>query len=74
MISRTKQKWEVGELVKVGFMSNLEVLAKIPTPKDWLPDKYLLANRSAKDERFYLFTPHNGLERIKPDEAKLYLN
>lgn len=70
MIKKSKQVWEVGNVVKVGFMSNLQVMAKIPTPGDWLPDKYLLANHSTKEERFYLFTPHNGLERIGTDEAK----
>jgi hypothetical protein len=69
MIKKSKQSWEVGQFVKVGFISNLEVVAAIPTPGDWLPDKYLLANRSTKEDRYYFFTPHNGLERISHAEA-----
>ena len=58
MIQRSKQKWEVGETVKVGFLS-LTVLAKIPTPGDYMPDAYALGNGG----KFYRFVPHNGLER-----------
>jgi hypothetical protein len=60
MIKNSKQKWEVGQEVKVGFMT-LTVTAKEPTPGDWLPDAYLLV---AKNGNQYRFVPHNGLERI----------
>ncbi len=56
----SKQSWEVGNEVKVGFLK-LTVLAKIATPGDYLPDKYLL--ESAKGKR-YEFTPYNGLEAV----------
>jgi hypothetical protein len=58
MITNTKQNWEVGEWVKVGFMT-LQVTAKVPTPGDYAPDAYLL--QSEKGKR-YKFVPHNGLE------------
>ena len=59
MIQNTKQNWEVGQTVKVGFLS-LEVVAKVATPGDWLPDAYAL--KSAKGT-FYRFVPHNGIAR-----------
>lgn len=58
MIQNSKQKWEVGQTVKVGFLS-LQVLAKIATPGDWLPDAYALGSNG----KFYKFIPHNGLTR-----------
>ena len=59
-IKRSKQNWEVGQAVKVGFMS-LTVTAVEPTPGDFLPDAYRLV--SAKGVA-YRFVPHNGLERL----------
>lgn len=59
MITRTKQTWEIGANVKVGFLT-LQVVAKIPTPGDWLPDAYALTNGKGA---FYRFVPHNGLTR-----------
>jgi hypothetical protein len=61
MIRNSKQAWEVGETVKVGFMS-LRVLAKVATPGNYLPDQYALTN--ADGTRFYRFVPHNGCERV----------
>lgn len=58
MIKNTKQVWEVGEAVKVGFLT-LIVKAKVKTPGDYLPDAYALAN--IRGDRFYRFVPHNGL-------------
>jgi hypothetical protein len=43
MIKASEQVWEVGEAVKVGFMT-LRVIAKIPTPGNGLPDQYALTN------------------------------
>lgn len=60
MITKTKQKWEIGQTVKVGFMT-LTVEAKEPTPGDYMPDAYILT--STKGIR-YRFVPHNGLERL----------
>jgi len=59
MIRNTKQAWEVGEIVKVGFLK-LRVLAKVPTPGDYLPDAYALGDTQG---RIYRFVPHNGLAR-----------
>ena len=36
---RTAQTWEIGEWVKVGFLT-LRVTAKEPTPGDYMPDAY----------------------------------
>ncbi len=59
MIQNSKQKWEVGQTVKVGFLS-LVVVAKVPTPGDYMPDAYVLTNSKGT---FYRFVPHNGLVR-----------
>lgn len=61
MIRTSKQTWEVGQTVKVGFMA-LVVAAKIPTPGNYLPDQYALT--SADGSRFYRFIPHHGCERM----------
>ena len=58
-ITRTNQNWEVGQMVKVGFMA-LKVISLEPTPGDYRPDIYHL--ESAKGIK-YTFTPHFGLER-----------
>lgn len=67
MITNSKQNWEVGQTVKVGFMS-LVVAAKIATPGDFAPDAYLLTNHAGT--QLYKFVPHNGVEKITPAEAK----
>lgn len=59
MITKTKQVWAVGEIVKVGFLS-LRVMATQATPGDYKPDAYILAN--AKADKFFRFVPHNGLQ------------
>jgi len=59
MIRNSKQAWEIGETVKVGFLQ-LRVLAKVATPGDFKPDAYVLTN--AKADKFYRFVPHHGLE------------
>jgi hypothetical protein len=64
MIKNSKQVWEVGQTVKVGFLS-LVVTAKEPTPGDFAPDAYLLMGVGKNGAiREYRFVPHNGLERI----------
>lgn len=62
MIKNSKQLWEVGETVKVGFMQ-LHVLAKIATPGDYMPDAYALTNKDGS--KFYRFVPHNGCVRVE---------
>lgn len=59
MIGNSKQNWEVGQIVKVGFMS-LMVQAAIETPRNYAPDAYLLSNSKGQN---YLFVPHKGIER-----------
>ena len=54
-----RQDWTPGRTVKVGFLS-LVVIAKVPTPGDYMPDAYAL--RSAAGA-FYRFVPHNGIAR-----------
>ncbi len=58
--SSQKQNWTPGQMVKVGFMT-LKVIEKIPTPGDYMPDKYLLESTKGKQ---YHFTPYYGLEVI----------
>jgi hypothetical protein len=60
MITRSKQNWTVGEMVKVGFLT-LRITAARPTPGDGLPDVYELENPS--NGRKYEFTPHHGITR-----------
>lgn len=60
MIQRSKQKWEVGAVVKVGFLT-LRVLG-VRAVKDWMPDIYDL--ESLDGSRRYEFIPHNGLTRV----------
>lgn len=66
MIKNSKQNWQVGATVKVGFLS-LVVKAAIATPGDYLPDAYILANQAGT--QLYKFVPHNGLEKIDVAEA-----
>lgn len=61
MITKSKQKWEVGQKVNVGFLKNLTVIAKIPTPGDYAPDAYKLKSDKGI---VYEFVPHKGLYRI----------
>lgn len=60
MITKTKQNWNVGQIVKVGFMT-LKVLS-VKAVKDNLPDIYTLEN--PKNGKKYEFVPHNGLSCI----------
>ena len=64
-IQRSTQKWEIGQTVKVGFMA-LQIVELIPTPGDYKPDQYRMQNPKSKQQ--YLFTPHNGLEKITRKE------
>lgn len=58
-IKHSNQTWEVGRIVKVGFMT-LTVTGFIPTPGDYRPDIYLLRSSNGTE---YRFTPHFGLEK-----------
>jgi hypothetical protein len=58
---KAKQDWTIGNVVRVGFVDDLEVLEKIATPKNYLPDQYVLRQR--RTGNLYSFVPHNGLSR-----------
>jgi hypothetical protein len=59
MITRTKQDWSIGSVVKVGFMK-LKVVG-IRAEYDYMPDIYDLEDDKG---RRYEFVPHNGLSRV----------
>ena len=58
-ITNSKQSWEIGDRVNVGFMKNL-LVTKIDAIYDGLHDIYTL---ECKTVNLYQFTPHNGIER-----------
>ena len=58
---KPRQSWEEGEVVKIGFVSGLEVIKKIATPGDYRPDFYVLWE--PVKNVFYAFQPHYGLTR-----------
>lgn len=60
MVTRGKQDWSIGAVVRVGFM-RLRVLS-VAAVKDGLPDIYTL--QSLDGVKLYRFVPHNGLERV----------
>lgn len=66
MITNSKQAWEVGQAVNVGFLKGLTVIAKVLTPGDSAPDAYVLS----RGDQFYSFVPHNGLSKISVAEAR----
>jgi hypothetical protein len=66
MITRSKQNWQVGSLVKVGFLQ-LRVTACVPTPGDAAPDAYFLTNLTG--DKLYEFVPHHGLRVASLDDA-----
>ena len=59
---RAKQRWEVGQVVSVGFVKGLVVKARVATPGDGRPDIWALWQPSTN--RFYQFQPHLGLSRV----------
>ena len=59
-IINTRQDWQIGSRVNVGFLKNL-LVTKIDPIYDGLPDIYTLIDGKG---RMYQFTPHNGIERI----------
>ena len=67
MITKTKQNWQVGATVKVGFLT-LVVKAAVATPGDFAPDAYILANQAGT--QLYKFVPHNGVQKIDVSEAR----
>jgi hypothetical protein len=67
MINKTKQDWQVGATVKVGFLT-LVVRAAVATPGDSQPDAYILSNQTGT--QLYKFVPHNGVQKIDVSEAR----
>jgi hypothetical protein len=63
MITRSAQKWQVGEVVRVGFLT-LRVTAREPTPGDYRPDAYILCGLGAAAVKQYRFVPHFGIKRL----------
>lgn len=61
-----KQRWEVGQVVNVGFVKGLVVKGRVATPGDGRPDCYTLWQPATN--RWYSFQPHLGLTRCA-DEA-----
>ena len=59
MITRTRQEWNVGSKVNVGFLKGLEVIAWRDV-FDGMPDIYLLKRNNS----YYEFIPHNGLRKL----------
>lgn len=67
--TEAKQKWEIGQIVKVGFVKDLVVKEKVATPGDYRPDLYVLWQPATN--RWYSFVPHNGLARhASAEEAR----
>jgi len=53
---KTKQEWQVGAEVKVGFVAGLHIHEKVASPNNYRPDGYILS----KGNSIYAFVPHNG--------------
>lgn len=66
MITKSKQNWQIGSVVKVGFLQ-LRVTACVPTPGDGAPDAYFLTNLAGT--KLYEFVPHQGLQTASLDDA-----
>jgi len=70
MIRNTRQDWEAGKVVKVGFL-RLRVLGARAV-KDSMPDIYTLESLDCKNR--YEFIPHNGLRKLYDMELTECLN
>jgi hypothetical protein len=53
-----RQSFERGAIVRVGFIADLQVHARVGTPGDYRPDFYVL--RHAHTGAWYAFQPHHG--------------
>jgi len=65
MIRNSKQVWQPGELVRVGFLRDLRVVEAIATPRNYAPDQYVLYRAGV----WYRFVPHRGIERMDSRES-----
>ena len=66
---KPKVSFEVGETVKVGFMTLRVMAGPIATPGNYHADEY--AMESLNGSRFYRFTPHAGCFRVESREAAI---
>lgn len=69
MITKSKQSWELGSKVNIGFLKGFEVIATRAV-KDYMPDIYLLQRNSC----YYEFIPHNGLTKLSQREVDGWIN
>lgn len=60
MVSNSKQQWEVGQTVKVGFMQL--------TVRQALGAVYILTNKAG--DKLYAFEPYTGCRAIDADELR----
>ena len=74
-ITKTEQKWYVGNTVQAGFVKG-EIIDGPIQRKDLLPDIYVVRG---KNGQLYTFIPHNGVRRLSESqyselihEGKLY--
>lgn len=63
---RQTQDWQVGAMVKVGFVADLHVHEKVASPGNYRPDGYVLS----RGEQVYAFVPHDGGLRRAVDFAE----
>ena len=60
VVKNSKQNWNIGSTVKIGFL-DLRIIG-VKSIVDGLPDIYELEN--LKGDKLYEFTPYNGLVKI----------
>lgn len=64
-----KQNWTINSVVQVGFLK-LKVLSNKIETNNGKPSEYALSNLHG--DKFYRFTPHNGLFKAKDLQDALY--
>lgn len=55
-MENTRNNWQVGATVRVGFLNGLHVHEKVASPGNFRPDGFILS----RGEQVYAFVPHNG--------------
>ena len=60
VVKNSKQNWNIGSTVKIGFLE-LRIIG-VKSIVDGLPNIYELEN--LKGDKLYEFTPYNGLVKI----------
>ena len=58
MIKHSKQNWQPGQIVNIGFLKGF-VVKEVTDIKDGMPDIYLLERNGVE----YEFIPHHGLTK-----------